>query len=98
MLAEARTIAAGRARTRPARKPRPIAANGADRFKRSAPRLGSGQNRQLDGGVGGRDRDRSVKRSMALVGLDELARLRLADAGDREMQARVFEHRRPFAL
>src|SRR5438552_18950823 len=48
-------------------------------------------------GIGGRDRDRSVEWSAALVGLDELASLRFGNPGHHELEPRAFEDRRSFA-
>jgi hypothetical protein len=56
------------------------------------------QNLQLDCGIGGRDRDRTVKGSSFLIGVDHLARIRLGHARHYEFHLGALEYRGSFVL
>src|SRR5690348_931283 len=56
------------------------------------------QNLELDCGIGGRDRDRTVEGSTSLVSIDHLARVRLTHARHYEFHPGALEYRRSFIL
>lgn len=56
------------------------------------------QNLELDYGIGGRDRDRTVEGSTSFVGIDHLARVRLGHARHHEFHLGALEYRGSFVL